>query len=281
MGTASIGPLDIAAGGEETVCILKRLNNAQDIMATTFTAKLAPGSHHMIVYKSTATDEQPDPFSCVPFLGLTDQSAVPIMLVNKLDFQSQFPPNTGIVLPQGQMLRIEAHYINTTAATIQGMGSIEVHGLPMTEATGYQAADFAFWGTTKIDIPPKSAAQTPVLFQPGLAGTNVFAISTHQHSLGTEVQVWQSPSATTAPDPATQLIDEKSWSNPELKYFDPPVTFNGTNGFSFQCSWQNGGDQAVQFGESALNEMCFVGAYYYPSHGFDLCIDGRCKTRPH
>ena len=76
-----------------------------------------------------------------------------------------------------------------------------------------------------------------------------------------------------------QVLDEKDWSNPALKMFDPPIAFDGTNGLSYQCSWQNGTDQAVQFGESALNEMCFVGAYYYPSQGFDLCIDGRCKTR--
>jgi hypothetical protein len=279
MGTASIGPLPVGAGEEETVCILKRLSNTEDIMATHFVADLAPGSHHLIVYKSTATDEDLEPFPCVPFLGLTDQSAVPIMLVNKLHFESSFPPNVGMVLPAGQMLRIEAHYINTTGADIQGLGQIEVHGLPVAQATGYQAADFAFWGTTKIDIPPKSAAETTVKYQQGIANTNVFAISTHQHSLGTEVQVWSTKGAVATPDPSTQLIDEKDWSNPSLKNFDPPIVFDGTNGFSYQCSWQNNTDQTVQFGESALNEMCFVGAYYYPSQGFDLCIDGRCKSR--
>jgi hypothetical protein len=31
--------------------------------------------------------------------------------------------------------------------------------------------------------------------------------------------------------------------------------------------------------ESALDEMCFVGGYYYPSQGFQLCLDGQCQLR--
>src|SRR5205814_6109129 len=108
VGTASIGPLTVSAGSEETMCILKRLSNTEDIMATSFVANLAPGSHHLIVYKSTATDEDLEPFPCTPFLGLLDQSAVPFMLVGKSNFTSTFPPNVGIVLPAGQMLRIES-----------------------------------------------------------------------------------------------------------------------------------------------------------------------------
>jgi hypothetical protein len=30
----------------------------------------------------------------------------------------------------------------------------------------------------------------------------------------------------------------------------------------------------VTFGESALDEMCFIGGYYYPGNGFDLRIQG-------
>ena len=33
------------------------------------------------------------------------------------------------------------------------------------------------------------------------------------------------------------------------------------------------------FGESALDEMCFVIGYYYPSTGVDVCVDGMCEYR--
>ncbi|MSP59025.1 MAG: hypothetical protein EXR72_01570 [Myxococcales bacterium] len=42
------------------------------------------------------------------------------------------------------------------------------------------------------------------------------------------------------------------------------------------CSTDNPTDKEVGFGESALAEMCFAWLYYYPSRGFDFCVDGTC-----
>jgi hypothetical protein len=286
VASTSIGPIDVAAGQEETVCIYKRLDNDNDIMATSFIADLAPGSHHLIVYRSSVTTEDLDPTACVPFLGLTDQSEVPFLLVGKPHFEQTFPANVGILLPAHQMVKIEAHYINTGSTQIEGQGSVEIHGMPASQATGYQAADWGFWGTKNFDIPPKSSATTGVLFEKGVAGTTAFAISSHQHELGTRVQAWTShgasqsdagPDAGATIDQGTQVLDNKDWSNPAFPALEPPIAFDGTNGFAYQCDWNNTTDQDVQFGESALNEMCFIGFYYYPSQGFDLCLDGRCR----
>jgi hypothetical protein len=285
VGAATIGPIDVAAGAEETVCIFKRLNNAEDIMATSFVADLAPGSHHLILYKSTQTVENFEPVSCVPFLGLIDRSAVPIMLVNKRHMEYVLPPNVGMVIEKGQMLKIEAHYINATSAQIEGLGTVTIQGVPLASAAAYQKADFSFWGTTAIDVPPMSTFSTAVNYVSGLPGTKVSLMTTHQHRLGTRVQVWLTspPAADGGPGvlstQSTPIIDEHDWSNPALTSFDPPIAFDGSQGLSYQCSWSNMTDQRVQFGESALNEMCFVGMLYYPSHGFDMCLDGDCRAR--
>jgi hypothetical protein len=314
LGTASIGPLDLAPGDEETVCIFKRLTTTEDIMATDFVADLAPGSHHLIVYKSTAPEENLDPTPCVPFLGLIDQSAIPIMLVGKLHVEFTLPANVGVSLPAGQMLKIEAHYINATSAHLQGQGSVQIRGVPTSQAQGFVEASYGFWGTTHIDIPPMSSFSTPVMYQSGIPGTNIFAVSSHQHQLGTHVQVWQTQpppgglhgdagaagasgddagdeagtdagsaapgdAGSWLPPDAPLVLDETDWSQPQIKSFAPPLTFDGSNGFAYQCSWNNTTTQEVKFGESALDEMCFVGLYYYPSQGFDLCLNGRCENR--
>ena len=288
VGAASIGPIDVAAGGEETVCIFKRLDNTEDIMATDFVADLAPGSHHLIVYKSTYTDEDLTPTACTPFLGLLDKTAIPILLVGAPHLAYSFPTNVGLAIPAHQMVKIEAHYINATAAQIEGTGSFSLHGIPLAQATGYQLLDFGFWGTKNIDIKPASTYSTGVLYQTGIAGSTVFAVGAHQHELGTRAQIWSAagPEVTpgdggrpSAPPAGAQLLDQHDWANQQLTTLDPPVVFDGTNGLDFQCDWNNPTSQEIQFGESALNEMCFAAFYYYPSHGFDLCIDGRCVDR--
>jgi len=201
---------------------------------------------------------------------------VPLMLVGEEHVDYSFPAGVGMTVPAGQMLRIEAHYINTTSAALEGTGNVQFEGLPVSAAGAYIEANFGFWGTLDINIPANSTYSTPVKFQPGIAGTTAFAVSSHQHHLGTAVQVWMS---TDASDTSNQILDETNWAAPALVDLAPAPTFNGSNGFNYQCSWDNTTSSPVTFGESAEDEMCFVALYYYPSHGFDKCFDGSCLSR--
>jgi hypothetical protein len=273
VATASIGPIAVAAGEEKTVCIVKRLDNTEDIVATSFVSDLAPGSHHLIVYRSSATAEQLTPVACNPFEGVLGGD-VPLVIVTRGHLEYTMPSGVGVELGKGQLLKIEAHYINTTSAPLQGNGAVEVKGTPLAQAGNFQAADVGLWGTTNINVPARSTFSTPVNFQTGISGTKLFALTTHEHHLGTDAQVWSSASAG---DVAHQLSNDTDWANPTLVTLNEPLAFDGTNGLSYQCKWDNTTDTAVTFGESALNEMCFAIFYYYPSHGTDICLDGKCK----
>ena len=272
---AAIGPIPVAASQETTVCIIKRLDNAEALLATSFVSNLAPGSHHLIVYRSDETVEQTTPVACNPFQGILSGD-VPLVIVTEAHLEYDLPSGVGIQLAQTQMVKIEAHYINTTATALEGSGTVTITGTPLAEAGSYQEANVGLWGTTQISIPALSSFSTPVNFQAGVAGTKVFALTTHEHQLGTEAQVWSSASAG---DVSDQVADDKNWAAPALETFNPAIAMTGTNGLSYKCSWTNPGTTAVSFGESALDEMCFVILYYYPSFGTDLCLDGSCMGR--
>src|SRR5215471_14054690 len=64
-GTVSIGPITLQPNQETTVCIVKRLGNANALDITRMHTMLAPGSHHMILYKSSDTTEQLMPQPCM------------------------------------------------------------------------------------------------------------------------------------------------------------------------------------------------------------------------
>lgn len=276
LATGSIGPIPVAGGEDKTVCINKRLENADDILATRLVADLAPGSHHMIVYRSSETAENLTPFDCKPFESLLLGSDAPLLLVNAKHVDFSFPAGVGLKIAAHQMVRIEAHYVNASKSSIDGSGTFSIQGKKLTDAGDYQLADFSFWGTRKFKIAPKSHATTGPQFQAGIAGTKGFALTTHQHSLGTQVDVWLSSKPGDVP--ATPLLTETNWAAPKLVPID--VSFDGTNGYTYECQWDNPTDQTVIFGESGLtNEMCFLLTYYYPSHGFDICYDGACKSR--
>ena len=270
-----IGPIALQPGQETTVCVVKPLNNADDMVLNGFDMNLAPGSHHLLVYLTDAgaTDT---PYSCSPFTGVAVGNDVPLAFANTDHVSFAFPDGVAMDIPAGSMVKIEAHYINTTQGDLQGQGTVTLHGTTKASAPPYQPANFLAFGTLNINIPPSSTFSTGPVFQAAQAGMHLVLITTHEHRLGTRAQVWASSAAG---DMSNQIADDTDWANPAWRVLPAQIDFDGTNGLTFQCDWTNTTDQTITFGESALDEMCLVAGYYYPSQGVYGCLDGRCRFR--
>ncbi len=275
--TVAIGPIPVAAGEETTVCVVVPFGNTEDVVVNSIHVELAPGSHHLIVYETSVAPTS-TPYACAPFTGIAFGTDTPLVLAGKEQLDWTFPEGIGQDVPASTYVKIEAHYINATADAIQGHGQVTFNTTPKSKMGSYQAAGFTFWGTANINIPPNSSASTGVQFQAGIAGTHLISSTSHQHRLGTGILGWES----TGPgQQGKQIIDDLDWANPSWNLLSPQYDFDGTNGLSYECNWTNTTSQAVTFGESALDEMCFVGGYYYPAmpESLDLCISGHCRNR--
>jgi hypothetical protein len=105
-------------------------------------------------------------------------------------------------------------------------------------------------------------------------GVSYFAITGHTHRMGTNVQV-STASANGASPTVMYAPQPYNWDSPELKQFDPAFHVPSGGGFTLQCDWQNTTSSTITFGESALNEMCFFWAYYYPKKAVsNLILEG-------
>ena len=262
--SATIGPFSIASGDEAVKCIVVDLGNPAPAFVRQFRTTLMPGSHHMIVYLSTEA-VNPTPFDCQSF-NVAGGSAIFIAQQAHSALAMPTDPSgvpVGLELAAHQTLRLEMHYINTTPATLDISGTVEMDVLP--PAAQIIKSGFSFQGQPNVPtIPPNGEADTGVLFQPGIPGTHVFALTTHQHHLGTEMQVWFANSAS---DTSDRIADSTSWSDPPLVLFNPPLDLpaGGTKGFAYDCHWKNPTPNPVSFGLSANDEMCFFWNYYYPA----------------
>jgi hypothetical protein len=271
--TVTFGPITVPAGTERTQCVVKRLGNTKKVHVGAIHNQLGDASHHMIVYRTNDTVEQPTPFDCIPFRDTLDPNkGSPLMITQKRDELLTLPPGVAYTLAENQMLRLEMHYVNATAGDLTLTSSSTMIPVARYEAE----ADCLFIGNPDIKIP----AQTEMTLGPSyfhLAGgsdfadAKFFAFTGHEHRLGTNVTV---ATASNADDPVTSVYDVEHWlwSEPATVYHDPPVTLPPDGGFRFTCSWNNTTDQMVKFGESVNNEMCFFWAYYYPSKGAWVCI---------
>jgi hypothetical protein len=271
----TIGPIDVPAGVETTKCIVEPFGNTAAVVAEGFDSTLALGSHHLIAYLTTSPVNK-TPVDCSPFTGVVSGGDVPLGIIDRKTVSFAMPPNVGQDIPANANVKVEAHYINTTSSDLQGSGLVTFHTVPKATAGSYQPASFLFYGTGAINIPPNASFSTGPLFQAGPANTKFFLAMTHQHRLGTGVQLWASAQKG---DQANQLLDDTDWSNPSWKTLTPMFSFDGTSGLTYQCDWTNTTNSTVTFGESALQEMCFVGGYYYPSKGFEFCLNGACVFR--
>ena len=280
----SMSPDTVQPGKENTQCITVNLNNPEGAYVRRIRADLTAGSHHMVVYTSSKTVEDTVPKDCQPFSGILNGEH-PIFIAQQPQAKLEFPTDengtpVGFEIPPHQMVKLEMHYIDTTQFPLSVIGKISFDTVPLS--TMVTKSDLAFWGTTNINIPPSSMGDTGVLYQHALAGTKTFALTTHQHHLGTGMLVWYGNSAN---DPNKMLVAEgKNWADPPVELFAKPLDFptngNGassTKGLAFQCKWNNTTPNTVTFGESFNDEMCFVWQYYYPSQGFQLCVDGFCN----
>lgn len=285
--SVTFDPVTVQPGEENTQCVIKRLDNPAAIHVGKMHNVLGPGSHHVIIYKTSDTTEQPTPFDCQPFADLlTPDKGSPLMITQKKDDTLELPPGVAFGLEAGQMIRIEMHYINTTSAPLDVTATSTFYS--MKESDFKDEADFLFFGSPDINIPPQSAATLGPVYLPlpaDLEGSKFFGFTGHEHHLGTGVSV-STTTGKTGTDTEIYNPPNFSWAEPPTIYKDPPLTVPSGGGFRLTCTWQNDTASTVKFGESANAEMCFFWTYYYPSKGafvcahtdqfggFDLCCPG-------
>jgi Copper type II ascorbate-dependent monooxygenase, C-terminal domain len=269
----SIGPIMAMPGEENTQCIIVHLGNMSSIHVGAIHNVLTDGSHHMIVYRSSETVEQTTPVNCVPFTDTLDPTKGSTLVVSqKKDDTLTLPQGVAFTLDPAQMIRIELHYINTGSTPLEITGTTNF--VTMANSQYKDEAGFLFIGDPDITLPPHATTTLgPVFFSmpAQYQGVNFFAITGHEHQMGTGVTVSTAASST---DPGTSVYDVPGWlwSEPATVVAAPPFVLPAQGGFTFTCNWDNTSDQTIKFGESALDEMCFFWAYYYPSQGSQVCI---------
>ncbi|MEC8023470.1 MAG: hypothetical protein VX223_06010 [Myxococcota bacterium] len=267
-----IGDWDMQPGQEITKCVLKRLENENEVWVTGITTDLGQGSHHVIVYRSAETEEKTEPFDCFPFLETLGGNTIPLMITQIPQETLEFPDGVAFKFEPNQMVRIEAHYLNYYPEDITAHADVSFHTIDAADVEA--EANMLFYGTPDFNIPAGETYDTGWFFLDVWKEAKVFAITGHTHQYGTNVEIKHGLQNEDKID-IYPLDKPFYWDEAPLIQFDPPLSFENGEGFEYRCSWNNTGDKNVTFGESANQEMCFFWAYYYsaPSKGYRMCIN--------
>jgi Copper type II ascorbate-dependent monooxygenase, C-terminal domain len=271
--TVNFPPVTIAPGTENTQCIVARVGNDEIIRVHQIHNTLPQGSHHLILYRTSDTEEILTPYDCDPFIDSFDPAkGSTVMVTQKHEDTLTLPAGVAFTMPPEQMVRLEMHYINTTSVPIDVSATSTFTTIPAKEYK--HEADFLFVGTPDIELPAHSKTTIgPTYFgiPDDLANVNFFGITGHTHQWGRNVTV-NAAESKDGPEKSVYDVPGWLWSEPATVMHDPVFTVPQGGGFRFTCEYNNLGDQKVGFGESANDEMCFFWAYYYPSQGAYVCV---------
>jgi hypothetical protein len=261
----SIGPVMLAPGEERIVCVDKKLPTTAAIDMVKITSELTLGGHHLVFYKSGATVEAPTPYTCQTFRDIMS-GTVPLYIAQKSSTVLNFPKGVAYPMPAGQMVRVELHFLNSTAAPLPVTGT--VHVTDAVAGTITDRANLMFYGNLRIAIPPQSMATVGPTFRKfAAAAPKIFGLTGHQHQRGTSISIELASAATGA---GTHVYTNTDWAEPPLTIFDPPMVPTAGQGFRYTCNYNNPTNGTITFGEGVNQEMCFLWAYYYPDMGFDI-----------
>lgn len=249
----AIGPLDVAPGQEQTVCIVVDLGNEVPRMVRAVRSQLTAGTHHVIATISQAAPT-PSPTPCGPFAGGGADNGV-LTIAQQMTASLTYPTGAGVPIAAHQSIHLEMHYVNATEANLAIGGTVD---LDLAAAGGdLRPIDFVFTGNPSLNIPAMSTA-TVTSFHPLHAGSALFATTAHTHKYGLQATV---ELAASADAPAQRLLhDSDNWAERPLDTFEPIVISEG-QGLRLTCNYRNNTAQAIGFGVSAEDEMCFVWAH--------------------
>ncbi|MEC9073459.1 MAG: hypothetical protein VX938_13795, partial [Myxococcota bacterium] len=266
-----IGDWEMGPGEEVTKCVVKRLSNEEAIWVTAIHSTLAKGSHHLIVYATDEEEETLEPETCSPFTETLSGQAYPLIISQISEETMAMPPGVAVKFKPHQMIRMEAHFLNYYPEDIVARGDVTFDTI--AEEDVWSEANMLFYGMVDFELPPQATTSTPWAFLPVADGIEIFALTGHTHQYGVNVEIEHALGPDDLSFEVYPLDETFQWDESPVLQYDPPLKFNSEDGLRFRCTWENTSDEKVGFGEGANEEMCFLWGYYYPSAGYQICVE--------
>lgn len=272
----------VGPGSEAQVCRLVQVpSDRGDIAVPSAESHFTAGSHHFLAYRTSMTS-MPDGGGDV-----VDCLATSAPFVTGSYFESQQPDMThtlpsGIahVFKPGEVMVLQAHYLNTTTAFINAKISFKLHTMDPAEVQ-HEAGTILF-SNFRLKVPPLSkVTQTETCPVSSTNDMNVLLLWSHMHSRAVHFVATTDDGALSG----APLYETDEWSEPQPRIFDgdSPTTVHIGSHITFSCDYDNPTNSTFVYGPSAqANEMCILHGMYWPRVDSltEFCFGGVVPTSP-
>ena len=277
---SSEGPLEPAPpeGGQQLATTTYRLQPGEEkyicyqfyspdaaVAITRVEEVSAPGIHHMFLFQAFGRNEPDAPHECNTLIKTTWN---PIWVANTGEHSLQAPEGTGFVISPATQYIVQLHLQNSGDEPLDIRG-----GLNLTYERNVESVipvGMYGIGSFSLEIPGGATNYQEKVGCTPQKKLNVFGVLPHMHKLGTKIELERTP-----------VAGEKSMFykvDPWL-FGDQPLDMLGATispgeQLDLTCTYTNPTNQAVKYGESSDQEMCFFLLFYYPYDRIDGCVIG-------
>jgi hypothetical protein len=295
LGTSSTDPsaddiefamdVTIPAGQELLRCVYAAFPTDRGVIAVAGAeSHYTPGSHHVLAYRSDLTN------TTIPEdkTGVWDCSDGAWQLHERGSYYEAQQPDEDRELPAGiahefqpgEVVILQAHYVNTTGNDLDAHVSLKMHVVELAKVE--QEAGSIMFNNGALSVPPHTKSRTTMTCTLP-QDIHLALLWSHMHSRGIHfLATSDDPEAAAA---LGDLYEEESWSEPRPREYpsDPPATLHAGTHITFSCDYENTSDDEFHFGNSAkANEMCLLHGMYWPRMPTfaELCIGGPTSNTP-
>lgn len=252
------GTWELPSGQEGYRCV--RLTMTEDTYIKEFQPIAPPGTHHTLL----SVNEEPTGPDGVSVCSAGDNGLVTLLGSGAGERYSAGPVPDGVAfkIAKGSQLNLNLHLFNVTESTLTGTSGTKVRTTTADKVE--QSAETILAGPLSLAIDPgRSTQKGQCTIQ---SDTTVFAVAPHMHQLGVHLKAVIDRAAGGTED----LFDGAFDFEDQRQTATGQLVLKAGDVVQVECTYENDTDKVVGFGESSLDEMCFIGLYRYPVAGEGL-----------
>jgi hypothetical protein len=244
---------EVAAASEGYRC--KTFTIPEDIYVTAYKPQVPHGTHH-VVFDVVEAPSMPDAvFAC----AATNLGERKLNGAGVGTEPIELPAGVAQPLRSGQQIHMNLHLFNLGERALQGRAGMWVKTVPASAVE--HEAEVILAGPLSLDIPiGRSTRGGSCTVR---ADATLYSVGPHMHQKGVHMRATAITENGEIP-----IYDDAYDFNHQLWYTIDAMQLKAGDRVDVECTYENDTDRPLRWGDSALDEMCFINLSVYPAIGY-------------
>lgn len=232
----------------------------EDVLITAFAPQSPPGTHHATFGVSPSANGPDGVYACG--VGLSADRR--LQGSGAGTEPSELPPGIAMRVHRGEQIMMNVHLFNATDEPLRGRSGMWIKTIAEGEAVA--EAETVLAGPLSLFVPVgRSTQRGRCTLQ---ADVTLFSVAPHMHQKGIHMRA-----SALKGGRETVIYDGDYDFDHQLVYAIDPIKLRAGDAVEVECTYENDTDGPIRWGDSTLDEMCFIGVSLYPAfnHGALPC----------